>query len=64
MSEKQCRSKKNAIANLLRDKEVGREEDARVPNDRIVEKCKEILSEGPRYWPDEVKQKLKMAPHW
>ena len=45
-------------------KEVGREEDAGVPYDRTVEKCKEILSEDSRYWSNEVKQKLNVAPHW
>ena len=52
------------ITQLLRHKEVGREEDARVPCDRIVEKCKEVLSENSRYWSDEIKEKLSMAPHW
>ena len=54
----------NVITQLLRHKEVGREEDAGVPNDRIVEKCKEVLSEDSRYWSDELKQYLEMAPHW
>ena len=52
------------ITQLLRHKEVGREEDARVPCDRIVEKCKEVPSEDSKYWSDEVKQKLNTAPHW
>ena len=52
------------ITQLLRHKEVGREEDAGVPYARIVEKCKEVLSEDSRYWSDEVKQKFNMAPHW
>ena len=52
------------ITQFLRHKEVGPEEDAGVPCDRIVEKCKEVLSEDSRYWSDEVKQKLNMAPHW
>ena len=59
-SERQCRSKKKKE---LRGKEVGREEDARVPYCRFVEKCKEVLSEDSRYWSDEVKQDLKMAPY-
>ena len=44
------------ITQLLRHKVVGREEDARVPYDRIVEKCKEVLSEDSRYWSDEIKE--------
>ena len=52
------------ITQLLRHKEVGREEDARVLYDRIVEKCKEVLSEDSRYWSDEEKPKSNMAPHW
>ena len=30
----------------------------------IIEKCKEKLSKDSRYWPNEAKQDLKMAPHW
>ena len=30
----------------------------------LLKKCKEVLSEDSRYWSDEVKQKLNMAPHW
>ena len=56
--DQSCFQKSKFITNLLRHKEVG------VPCDRIVEKCKEILSEGSRYWSDEVRQKLNMAPHW
>ena len=52
------------ITNLLRHREVGREEDAGVPDDRINEKCKEKQSKDSRYWPKEVKQDLKMAAHW
>ena len=33
-----------------------------VPHDRIVEKCKEVLSEDSRYWSDDVKQKNKHGP--
>ena len=47
------------ITNLLR-----RREDAGVQCDRIIEKCKEKLSKDSRFWPNEVKQDLKMAPHW
>ena len=50
------------IAQLLRHKEVGREEDAGVPYIRIVDKCKEVVSEDSRYWSDEIKEKLSMAP--
>ena len=49
------------ITYLLRHGEVGREEDAGVPCDKIIEKCKENLSKDSRYWPNEVKQDLKMA---
>ena len=52
------------MTNLLRHREVGREEDAGVPYDRIVEEFKENLSEDSRYWSDKQKQDLKMAPHW
>ena len=52
------------ITQLLRHKEVGREEDARVPYDQIVEKCKEVLSEDSRYWSDEIKDTISMAPYW
>ena len=52
------------ITNLLRHRKVGREEDAGVPYDSIFEKCKEKQSKDSRYWPNEVKQDLKMAPHW
>ena len=31
---------------------------------RIIEKCKEKLSKDSRYWPNEAKQDLKMAPRW
>ena len=34
------------------------------PYDRIVEKCKEVLSEDSRCWSDEIKEQLNMAPHW
>ena len=59
-----CFQMSRFITQLLRHKEVGREEGAGVPYARIVEKCKEVLSEDSRYWSDEVKQKLNMAPHW
>ena len=52
------------ITQLLRHKEVDREEDAGVPCDRIVEKWNEVLSKDSRCWSDEVKQESKMAPHW
>ena len=53
-----CFEKSTFIIQLLRHKEVGRAEDAGVPYDRIVEKCKEVLSEDSRYWSDEIKEKL------
>ena len=52
------------IGQLLRHKEVGREEDDGVPYDQIVDKCKEVLSEDSRYWSDETKENLSMAPYW
>ena len=42
------------MTQLLRHKEVGREEDAGVPYCRIVDKCKEVLSDDSRYWSDEI----------
>ena len=59
-----CFQMSKFITQFLRHKEVGREEDAGVPYDRIIEKCNEKLSKDSRYWPNEVKQDLKMAPHW
>ena len=44
-----CFQMSKCITQLLRHKEVGREEDAGVPYDKIVEKCKEALSEDSRY---------------
>ena len=52
----------NFITQLLPHKEVGREEDAGVLYDRIVEKCNEYLSNDSRYWSDDVKQKWNVAP--
>ena len=52
------------ITQLLQHKEVGREEDAGVPYDRIVEKCKEVLSKDSRYWSDEMTENLSTAPYW
>ena len=52
------------ITQLLRHKEVGREEDDGVPDDQIVDKCKDVLSEDSRYWSDEAKEKMSMAPYW
>ena len=57
-----CFQMSKFITQLLRHKEFGREEDAGVPHDRIVEKCKEVLSEDSRCWSDEVKQKFKGGP--
>ena len=31
---------------------------------RIVDNCKEVLSEDSRYWSDEMKDKSSMAPYW
>ena len=59
-----CFQMSKCITQLLRHKEVGREEDAGVPYYRVVEKFKEVPSEDSKYWSDEVQQKLKMAPHW
>ena len=61
--DRSCYQMSKFITNLLRRGDVGREEDAGVPYDRIIEKCKEKLSNDSRYWPNEVKQDLKMAPH-
>ena len=58
-----CFQMSKFFTQLLRHKEVGREEDAEVPDDRIVEKCKEVLSEDSRYWSDEITEKLSMAPY-
>ena len=52
------------VTRSLRHREVGREEDAGVPYDKIIEKCKEKLSTDARYWSNEVKQDLKMTPYW
>ena len=38
------------ITNLLRHQDIGREEDAAVPYERIIEECKEKLSGESRYW--------------
>ena len=56
-----CRS---SLLYSLRHRDVGREEHAGVPYDRIFEICKKKLSKDSRYWPNEAKQDLKMAPHW
>ena len=42
------------ITNLLRHKEIGREEDAGVPYDRIVEKCRDKRSKDSRFWSHDV----------
>ena len=44
-----CFQMSTFITQLLRHKEVGREEDAGVSYDRILEKCKEVLQEDSRY---------------
>ena len=53
-----CFQMSKFITQFLRHKEVGRKEIAGVPYDRLVEKCKEVLSEDSRYWSGEIK-KLK-----
>ena len=53
-----CFQMSTFITQLLRHKEVGREEDDGVPYDQIVDKCKEMLSEDSRYWSDEIKEKI------
>ena len=50
-----CFQMSKFITQLLRHKEVGREEDVGVPYDGIVEKCKEVLSKDSGYWSDEIK---------
>ena len=62
--DQSCFQMSKFITDLLRHGQVGREEDAGVPLARIIEKCKEKLSKDSRYWPNEVKPDLKMAPHW
>ena len=54
-----CRS---SLLYSLRHRDVGREEHAGVPYDRNIDKCKDKLSKDSRYWPNEAKQDLKMAP--
>ena len=49
------------MTHFVRHKDVGREEDAGV---RIVEECKDVLSDDSIYWSDEIKERLKMAPYW
>ena len=41
--DRYCFQMSKFITQLLRHKEVGRKENSRVPHDRIVEKCMEIL---------------------
>ena len=60
--DQSCYQMSKFINNLLRHREVGREEDAGVLYDKIIDKCKEKLDS--KYWPNEVQQDLKMAPHW
>ena len=49
-----CFQMSKFITQLLRHKEIGRAEDAGVLYDRVVDKCKEVLSEDSRYWSDEI----------
>ena len=60
--DQSCNQMSKFITNLLRHKEIRREEDAGVPYDRIVEKCKEILPKGSRYWSNEVKTQFGDGP--
>ena len=46
------------ITNFLRHKNVG------FPHSRIVEECKKVLSEDPKYWTEETRQRLLTAPFW
>ena len=59
-----CFQMSKFMTQLLRHKEVDREEDAAVPYNRNIDKCKEVLSEDSRYWSDEIKEKMIMAPSW
>ena len=52
------------MTQLLRHKEVGQEEDPAVPCDQIVDKSKEVLSDDSRYWSDDVKNRVALAPYW
>ena len=54
-----CFQMSQFMTQLLRHKEVGREEDAGVPESRIVEKCRELLSDDSRCWSDEIKEKIE-----
>ena len=47
-----CFQMSKFMTHFLRHKDVGREEDAGV---RIVEECKDVLSDDSRYWSDEMK---------
>ena len=62
--DQSCYQMSKFITNLLRHKEIGREEDVGVPFVSIVEKCKVKLSKDSRYWSNEENQNLEMAPHW
>ena len=59
-----CFQMSKFIIQLLRHKEVGLEEDAVVLHDRIVEKCKKVLSADSRCRSDELKEKLSTLPQW
>ena len=59
-----CFQMSSFITQLLRHKEVGLEEDAVVLHDRIVEKCKKVLSADSRCRSDEMKEKLSTPPKW
>ena len=55
-----CFQMSKFMTQLLRHKEVGREEDAGVPYSRIVDKCKEVLSDDSRCWSDGITENLGM----
>ena len=62
-SNRATRCRSSLLISFDIEKLVGKKR-AGGPYDRIIEKCKEKLSKDSRYWPNEVKQDLKMAPHW
>ena len=43
---------------------VGRDGDARVSHRRIIEECRNVLSEDSKYWTEETRQRLLTAPYW
>ena len=60
-----CFQMSKFITKLLRHREVGWEEDARVPFDKtILRNAKKKLSKDSKNGPNEAKQDLKMAKRW